>query len=273
VIGRRAAQSDPVFIHGILFRSGTNFLFQLLGLHPDLAPGRDQVFEDRFLEHSDALFQFVESVRSTSGLSEDIADELLVSIGDGLLSFLVSDPRKRLLVKNPRVRHLDRFFSLFPAARLVVLLRDGRSVVQSGIASFGWELADGARRWAAAADEIAEFGRTTTDRSRFLVVRHEDLIADLRPQMERILDFCGLKRRKFDFEQAARLPVHGSSEFFGSERRPSNWRPVERDEDFDPRHRWREWSSAMHEEFWAIAGAQMHTLGYSEEEQPARSGS
>ena len=263
MIRRRAAQSDPVFIHGILFRSGTNFLFQLLRLHPDLAPGRDQVFEDRFLEHSDGVFQFVESVKSASELPDEIADQLLVSIGDGLLSFLVSAPRKRLLVKNPRVRHLDRFFSLFPRARLIVLLRDGRSVVQSGMTSFGWKLATGAHRWAEAAEEIADFSRATTDQSRFLIVRYEDLVTDLRPQMERILDFCELERRKFDFEQAARLPVHGSSEFFGPERRPSNWKPVERDEDFDPRHRWREWSSAMHEEFWAIAGAQMRALGYS----------
>src|SRR4026209_2810286 len=96
--------SEPVFIHGILHRSGTNFLFQLLRLHSNVAAGRDPVYEDRFLELSDGLFEFVESVKSVWdpewGLPEDMDDRLLACIGDGLVSFLVSEPGKRLVVKN-----------------------------------------------------------------------------------------------------------------------------------------------------------------------------
>jgi hypothetical protein len=259
------SKSDPVFIHGILQRSGTNFLFQLLRLHPHVAPPRERIYEDRFLKHSDGLFRFVETVSSDWDpeweLPDDTEDRLVRSIGDGLLSFLVQDPTKRLLVKNPSGRHLDRFFSLFPRARLIVLLRDGRSVVQSGIVTFGWELAAGARRWAEAADEIAQFAAATEEQSRFLLVRHEDLVTDLRPELDRILDFCDLERSGFDFEQAARLPVHGSSEFFS----PTRWRSVDHFDGFDPQRRWRDWSPAMHEEFWAIAGAQMRRLGYTED--------
>ena len=261
-------RSDPVFVHGIFLRSGTNFVFQLLRLHPDLAAGRP-IREDRFLEHADDLFRFVESVKSAWnpdwGIPEDIDDQLLGCIGNGLVSFLVGEPQKRLVVKNPSVRNLGRFFSLFPTARLVVLLRDGRSVVQSGMASFGWDLAFGAQRWAEAAEEIVEFKRNSDEPSRFLIVRYEDLLTDLRPQMERLLDFCRLDRSSFDFERAARLPVYGSSEFFGPEHTSLHWQPVERDDTFDPRRRWRDWSSAMHEEFWAIAGAQMRRLGYAED--------
>ena len=271
-----SVESDPVFVHGILHRSGTNFLFQLLRLHPDLAPGRDRVYEDGFLTHSDDLFQFVETVRShwdpSWELPEDTGDELLRHLGDGLLSFLTEDRERRLLVKNPRVRHLGRFFSLFPTARLIVLLRDGRSVVHSGMASFGWDLAVGARWWAEAADEVADFLGTSRGRAGCLLVHYEELVADLRPQVERILDFAGLDRAAFDFEQAERLPVHGSSEFFGPNGASVQWRPVARDETFEPRYRWRDWSREMHDEFWAIAGAQMRRLGYTQDAPPAAAG-
>ena len=78
-----------------------------------LAPARDPVYEDGFLEHSDGLFQFVDSVRSGwnpewGEFPEDIDQQLLASIGDGLLSFLVKEPEKRLLVKNPRPDHLGK---------------------------------------------------------------------------------------------------------------------------------------------------------------------
>lgn len=54
--------SDPIFIHGILPRSGTNFLWDLLRLHPDCAPARVPVDEDWFLAHSDHLVHFVDDV-------------------------------------------------------------------------------------------------------------------------------------------------------------------------------------------------------------------
>ena len=269
-------KSDPVFIHGILQRSGTNFLFDLLLVHPDLAGARDPIYEDGFLEHSDGLFQFVDSVRSGwnpewGEFPEDIDQQLLRCIGDGLLAFLVRDPQKRLLVKNPRPDHLDRFFSLFPRGRLVLLVRDGRSVVQSAIKRFQVDLALAAQLWARGADEIADFRSTSEGQSRSVLVRYEDLFTDVRPQLERILDFCGLDRSSYDFEQATQLPVRGSSEFLGPERNWVHWEPVERDDTFDPQRRWRDWSPAMHEEFWAIAEAQMRRLGYTEDAPLERS--
>lgn len=271
-----SVQSDPVFIHGVLQRSGTNFLYDLLLVHPDLAGPRDPIYEDMFLEHSDGLFQFVSSVRSGwnpewGEFPEDIDQQLLASIGDGLLSFLVSEREKRLLVKNPRPDHLGRFFRLFPRGRLVLVLRDGRSVVHSAIKRFHVDLTLAAQLWARGADEIADFRSTSEGQSRSVLVRYEDLISDLRPQLERILDFCGLDRSSYDFERAANLPVRGSSEFTGSGRDYLHWEPVQRDDTFDPRRRWESWSPEMHEEFWAIAGAQMRRLGYTEDAPQERS--
>jgi hypothetical protein len=247
-------------------------LVHLLRLHPDLGGPGLPIYEDFFLDRSDDLFRFAERARKKWdpgwGWPEDIDDHLLRCLGDALVSFLECEPGKRLVVKNPSVRNLDRFFSLFPSAQLIILVRDGRSVVQSGMASFGWDFASSVREWAEAADEIEKFTRSSGEQSRFLMVRYEDLVTDLRPQLERILDFCRLDRSSFDFAKAARMPVYGSSEFFGPERTSLHWRAVARDETFAPLHRWRAWPTAMHEDFWDIAGPQMHRLGYTDDAPP-----
>jgi len=60
VDGNRA---EPIFIHGILPRSGTNFIWDLLLLHPDCSRGREPVNEDLFLEHSEHLTAFATAVQ------------------------------------------------------------------------------------------------------------------------------------------------------------------------------------------------------------------
>src|SRR4029450_11031710 len=124
--------------HGILPRSGTNFLWDLLLIHPDCTRARTPVNEDLFLDHSDDLVAFVSTVRAAGDpiwgtFGPDTTDRLYAAIGDGLLSFLWTDQDRRLLSKSPSVRHLDRFFSFFPRARLLILVRDGRAVLQSAM--------------------------------------------------------------------------------------------------------------------------------------------
>ena len=53
-------RADPIFLHGIQPRSGTNFPWDLLLLHPDCARARQPVNEDLFLDHFDPLVAFVE---------------------------------------------------------------------------------------------------------------------------------------------------------------------------------------------------------------------
>ena len=137
-------RADPIFIHGITPRSGTNFMCDLLLLHPQCARGRDPVREDLFLQYSDHLVAFTEAVRANwdpiwGTFGTELPYLLRAGIGEGLVSFLWTDRDRRLLTKTPNVRNLERFFSFFPWARLLILVRDGRSVVQSGMDTFGWD--------------------------------------------------------------------------------------------------------------------------------------
>jgi hypothetical protein len=261
--------ADPIFVLGILPRSGTNYLWDLLRLHPACAPAREPIREDLFLESSDHLVDFVRALREswnpTWGTFSDELDEgLYASIGDGLLSFLWTDRDRRLLTKSPSVHHIDRIFRFFPRARVVILVRDGRSVAQSCMATFGWEFERAARSWAAAAHEIRRFTEKNGAEHghRFRVVRYEDLVRDLRGSLGPILRFLDLDEGAFDYASASHLPVRGSSAYFGPGRNTVHWDPVPRGADFDPTERWRDWDAERHERFDWIAGAQLRYFGY-----------
>jgi protein-tyrosine sulfotransferase len=259
---------DPIFIHGILPRSGTNFLCDLLLLHPDCSRAREPVREDLFLDHSDHLVAFAEAVRAAWDprwgiFGSNLPHQLCAGIGEGLVSFLWADRNRRLVTKSPSVRHLARFFAFYPWARLLILVRDGRSVVQSGMATFGWDFDRACRMWSDAADTIRRFQRAESARAdRWRIVRYEDLLDDTERQLRDIFEFLALDPAVFDFKAARNLPVRGSSEF-GREGRAVHWELVAKDESFAPKERWRSWSTEQLERFDWLAGAQLRHLGYA----------
>jgi hypothetical protein len=261
-------QAAPIFILGIMPRSGTNFLWDLLCLHPDCAPGRPPIREDFFLEASDHLLGYTSAVRAwwdpNWGHFDDVVmDEFHRSLGDGLISFLWVDRDRRLVTKTPSVRHLDRFFRFFPNAYLIILVRDGRSVAQSAMASFGWDLDRAARQWAEAAETIRSFtGQRRHGNERSLIVRYEDVFRDPKGHLQEVLRFLDLDEHTFDFHSAATLPVRGSSFYFGPGRDSLHWEPVTRGSNFDPTETWRTWTREMHERFEWLAGEQLRYLGY-----------
>lgn len=129
---------EPIFIIGITQRCGTNFLYDLLRLHPDCgAPSL--IWEDYLAANSDLLDSYVNSVSKlwARSLGDGLKDELYRHLGDGLISFLTEQiDTKRVLTKTPSIRNLGNFFKLFPHARLLILIRDGRAVVESSVKSF-----------------------------------------------------------------------------------------------------------------------------------------
>jgi protein-tyrosine sulfotransferase len=267
-------RTNPIFIHGILPRSGTNYLWDLLLLHPDCARAVEPVREDLFLDHSDHLVRFVEDVQRAwdprwGEFSAGLTSRLLAALGEGLMSFLWTDRDRKLITKSPSVRNLSRFFTFFPNARLLVLVRDGRSVTQSSMDTFGWGFERSARAWADAAEEIIRFRQANLQASdRWRLVRYEDLIEDIDRELPEILRFAGLDPSAYDLEAARELPVRGSSVFFGPGRSSVHWEPVRKDVNFSPNERWRTWTVSQLERFDWLAGNQLRALGYAE--QPPR---
>jgi protein-tyrosine sulfotransferase len=265
---------DPIFVLGIMPRSGTNYLHDLLCLHPDCAAAREPIHEDLFLQHADHLLAFVSAVRGAwdpawGEFDDAVPGQLQAALGDGLISFLWEDGDRRLVTKSPSVRNLRFFFTLFPRARLLILVRDGRSAVQSSMATFGWDFDTAAHLWAEGAEEVRRFDRANRGLGLpYRVVRYEDLVDDLEPALLEILAFLDLDPNCFDFASARHLPVRGSSAFFGPGRTMVNWDPVARSAAFAPKERWRDWDPALLQRFEWIAGDQLRYFGYKGSADP-----
>lgn len=259
-------RGGAIFLLGITPRSGTNFLQDILRVHRDCdipAP----IWEDHLLHHADLLFDYATSVHhhweshdvDVEGFREDLCRDIGSSLVDYLYRRVDSE---RLLTKTPSVRNLKHFYRFFPDAYLLILVRDGRSVAESGVRTFGWSYEAAARRWDRAAARILAFDRQHAGGgSRHLIVRYEDLVRDLKREMTRILSFLDLDPDRYDIAAAENLPVRGSSVFRGASEE-TTWMRVEKTEEFNPLERWSHWDLARHERFNWIAGANLERLGY-----------
>ncbi len=290
-------ESSPVFILGITRRSGTTFLKALLCLHPDCYSG-GVIHEDFLLSNTHLLVRYANSVPENwswhwvEGKECCSSDAMCRCIGNGLISFLEQQnpavvasqidsaksepdkpsglPPKRLVTRTPSIKNLEHFFKFFPGACLLIIVRDGRSVAESGVKSFGWHYEDAFRSWASAARTILNFdaGHKNTQH-KYVIVKYEELHSDTEQQLRRIFEFLGLDSGKYDFNAAGKLPVLGSSELRDSSQEKIHWRPVEKSQDFDPSMRWSGWSRALHERFNRIAGGYLLEFGYAKKEYRA----
>ena len=262
-----ALATGPIFILGIMPRSGTNFLFDLLQMHPDCGkPG--PISEDFMVRYGDPLIQYGKSVFShwhhAWGVNSQLELSLYSCLGNGLVSFLTSlCEKRRVVTKTPFVDNLKYFPKVFPCAHLIILLRDGRAVVESGIKSFGWSYETSVHKWADAARVIVEFDESARNTPlKYLIVKYEDLTDNLEVEMKKILNFLDLDSQSYDFEAALNLPVRGSSIHRGLTKSAVHWNPIEKPSGFHLKVRWGNWSRFQLERFNWIAGSYMQSLGY-----------
>jgi Sulfotransferase family len=274
------SKQGPIFILGIMQRSGTNWLRDLLLCHPDCYPATIQ--EDFLLANSQLLVRFgsslyrswPESWRADERVGPQ--ERLHRLLGEALLAFIGQEPggqdsdgsppgpaTRRLVTKTPSIDNLDHCFNFFPDSQLLILVRDGRTVVESGVRSFNWDYENAIRRWDGAARKILSFrAGGELARLRSTVVKYEDLFSTPDPELRRLLGFLNLDPAKFDFDRALGLPVRGSSVFGRPEQDRVRWRRLERTEEFAPLERAADWDRWKHERFNRLAGESLEALGY-----------
>src|SRR5262245_31283852 len=127
------ALPPPIFILGMMPRTGTHFLGNLLCLHPDCA--KSVLTEDMMIHYADSLAGYAKTLqrcweRGMINGCPATEDELLESLGHGLNEFLHRTRRKvaetrarkfnrppgdgdrnrRLITKAPSVHNLELFF-------------------------------------------------------------------------------------------------------------------------------------------------------------------
>jgi hypothetical protein len=262
------AGPEAIFIVGIEHRSGTNFLSDLLALHEDCCRPAT-IGEDFLLHHAQHLVRYAAGLHVSwnpawreSATQADIG----TALGRGLLDVLRQQADRyaaRLVTKTPRADRLALYPWLFPDHPLLIIIRDGRSLVESAVRSFGWTYRKAIERWARGARRILEFDRDEQDGDcRYLVVRYEDLVSDLDSELTRILAFLRLNPRRYDFAAARALPVRGSSSL-KDQGQSLHWTPVAKPQDFRPLDRASHWTARQNRHFARKAGYLQELLGYS----------
>jgi len=264
------------FILGILHRSGTNYLYRLLREHPECA-GPGPIWEDFFVHNIDMIQNYLEDVQSEWdykkwGVEQIMGplDTMRPHLGNGIkqlldkqLSYSNEKPNpKVLLTKTPSVRNIDKFFEFFPYDHLIIIVRDGRSLTESGVRSFGWNYERAMRKWARGAKAILDLiNKYQGADKKLLLLRYEDIFQDEERELRKVFKFLDVNPDLYKYESTKHLGVTGSSELKGKEGKV-HWKITEKDEDFDPRKRFGNWSNQRHNRFKWIAGNYMKELGY-----------
>lgn len=259
--------SSLILVRGVMVRSGTNFLLDLLCQHPDCAPSRSGLPEDFFPDEAHHLRRFVEGVAdrwpATWGIDRPaMTAAMMRALGDGLAGFLRDGSAvPRIVAKCPSPMGWAELSALFPEARVVLLMRDGKGAVDSAMRSFGWGFERALQTWAAGAREVVRaLQPDAAGRAQRLLVRYEDLLRDPEREVPRMLDFLDLDPAALPPGTVSRLPVRGSSESAGQGL--PDWTPRPKEASFDPLSRGERWDPTMVDRFAWVAGDAMRALGY-----------
>jgi protein-tyrosine sulfotransferase len=267
----RGADYPPaILLHGVLPRSGTNYLANAIALHPDVAGFPRQMWEFPLLHvapGAEALqSEFIAMFPANEALLGK--HEFLAYLASGWLAALQGEAgARRILMKSPHVQHIGLFPAIFPRDKLVLCLRDGRDVVASTMRTFGSHLLRKSFRqvvteWKLATDAALAFAEGSPGHHpNAVVVRYEDGVREPQQLMQRLLARLDLDPARFPFDRLDHLPVIGSStsEAEGAAR----WQPVKRDPAFNPIGRWRSWPKRRMKEFMDIAGDTLARAGYA----------
>lgn len=252
-------QDRMIFAFGAR-RSGTWWLQRILSAHPEVTavPSETYLFE---LGIRPLLERFHHGAKSSQTVAEMYADRDVVldaarDFCDRVLAPYLEPGARYLSERSPgHAKSVDVIAAVYPDARLINIVRDGRDVARSLVAR-DWgpdSVAEAAREWR---DSILD-ARSHAPAGKYLEVGYESLLNDLEGGVRRIYDWLELPHD--DAVVEATLAVA---------RKPANEDPK------DPRiqsGKWRDhFTDADVEAFEAEAGELMEELGYERAAPHAR---
>ena len=263
----------PILILGVMPRSGTNFLRDLLALHPDVCAEPGRLYEFPLLHSAHGAKAHVDEFLAYFPRNAEVVgrfDGLAMLAGTWLRELQLEARERNLLLKSPHVQNLTLAPLIFPGAKILLCLRDGRDVVDSTIRTFSKRsltrktFSQLAWEWNLAANAIVQFGENgSLEHPDMQIVLYEDLVRDPKAALGAVFDHIGLDPARYDAAAGSELPVRGSSRSEAND--DSRWLPEERREDFNPIGRWMTWSAGRKARFDAIAGVTLEKAGYDRE--------
>ncbi|MGB3715267.1 MAG: sulfotransferase [Candidatus Promineifilaceae bacterium] len=268
---RDVTRGPAIMLHGIMPRSGTVYVGELLRHHPDLYAYPHDIWELPFLERTGDIEKIQDAfIWSYDQNRNQIAsDDFLPLFGASIIAYLHNSTPdgKRILLKIPGVQYLHRFYDVFPYENLLLLVRDGRDVVHSTVRTWPqirfWMAC---LRWRRAANMslYVNSKHNQVDKG-FWLGRFEDAVEDPEAFVTNACHHFGLDVEKYPWEIIGNIPVQGSSSI--DESGEVNWDPVEKPDGFQPFRHWRDWSPLRKLVFKRLAGEALRKLGYGDEEE------
>jgi hypothetical protein len=288
VTADRPDPGGPPFFVVAAARSGTTLLRVMLDRHPMLAvPGeghfiphlwstrerygrsgvveRPEVWLDDLARHPSFRFWDlpIAEVRAELGGRERLG--FAEAVDAAYRAYARAHGKPRWADKTPDyIDHLPLLAGLFPNARFVHMLRDGRDVALSTIdlKRFHRHAATCAHFWSRQVGGAMREGEALGP-DRYLELRYEDLIDDPERELRRLCAFGDLP-----FDEA--LLEHDAHDL---EKLPERFRPIHSRLALPPTKGLRDWRSQMPRsevaEFEAVAGPQLSAAGYALEAGPA----
>lgn len=280
----------PIFIISPTKRAGTNYLKNLLCRHEDcFSPG--PIWEDELLRKGHLLEDYIDFTFEKWNSNWQVEQELLSRqqamghLGSALIDilhsqFVNSEDKKgrfsrsldqqqkhpyRYVTKTPKADNIGLFPSLFPNAYLLILVRNGRSVVKSAQSSFAKPFDLAVREWATAMEEIENFTKSPLFSPELhCVVRYEDIVSHPNEEMQKLMTFLGLDEARISLDEIDDMPVIGSSTQ-RTGKGDVHWEPETKEAGFDPIARGDELSPFKRSHFSYLAGMRGHCYGYKSE--------
>ncbi len=267
-----SSRVDPVFIVGSP-RSGTSAFAWALAQHRLLVTGPESDFLYYLLKggpQSPLRQVYLQGVETPAGLkgrwlqSQKVAwDEFVSHAGEGFASLFASrthgarwidsSPSNTLVVEDLKL--------MFPSSRFVHVLRDGRSVVSSMIASsfpvkFASSFTNACETWSVYAAKAHGFCEAHPECS--WEVRNEDWSADAEGELRKVFTSLGVdydeRAEKFLMKKRINSSFNAGA---GAEAPATEAAPVK-----DKSHVWTAWTTRQKRTFLDIAGETMERLGY-----------
>jgi protein-tyrosine sulfotransferase len=265
---RGSDRGSAIVIHGIMPRSGTVYVGELLRLHPDLTAFPNRIWEAPFLQLSGDVValqeKFLWAHRHNAGKLND--KDFLPLFGAALITYLHSfmPEGQRMLLKVPGVHYLSDFYHMFPGEHLLVLTRDGRDVAHSTVKTWPQILFSFAcRRYRRSAEMVLACHEQYRQRERgYWLARFEDAVRDPERFVRQACARFDLDVDRYPFDRIGTLPLRGSSTV--TDEGDVTWHPVDKPRDFNPVGHWENWSAWRKWRFKRIAGQALLALGYCE---------
>ena len=251
-------ERDPIFVGGE-GRSGTTLLRVMLDAHPAIACGPESHFlVDPEFEKFHRHFRGTWWKRAEGyGYAAPDVDDLFRDFARNWFeTYMRRQGKRRWADKTPQtIRILPYLWELFPTAKFVHMIRDGRDVCAS-IVPQRWgpgNVKDAARRWV---ECIGNGVRHRGDAARYLEIRYEDLVLHSERELRRLCAWIG---EEFD---PAMLAYH-EKEHDLAPRTESSAPQVEKPLYTSAIGRWkRDLSPSDVRKFEKIAGETLVFLGY-----------